>query len=162
VVLGLLTSEGCVDLVRTRQLVELASQLPVTFHRAIDMTPDLQVATEQVIATGASRILTSGGAKNATRGMREIAKMVEIAGGRISIMPGGGVSIKTIAKIARTTGATEFHSSVRSTIPSPVHFRKEGIAMGSLRGKEFVRHEVREANVRALVDMLDRLAKDPA
>ncbi len=162
VVFGLLDNEGCVDTVRTRELVELAAPLPVTFHRAIDMTPDLQVATEQVIATGASRILTSGGANDATRGTSEIAKMVEIAKGRISIMPGGGVSIKTIAKIARATGATEFHSSVRSIAPSPVRFRKEGIAMGSQRGKEFVRHEVRETNVRALVDMLDRLAEKQA
>jgi hypothetical protein len=34
--------------------------------------------------------------------------------------------------------------------------------MGNLRGKEFVRHEVREANVRALVDMLDRLSEKSA
>jgi copper homeostasis protein len=162
VVLGLLNNEGCVDTIRTRALVELASPLPATFHRAIDMTPDLEVAVEQVIATGATRILTSGGANDATRGMNEIAKMVEIAKGRVSIMPGGGVSIKTIAKIARATGAAEFHSSVRSTIPSPVRFRKQGVAMGSQRGKEFVRHEVRETNVRALVDLLDRLAEEQA
>lgn len=162
VVLGLLDNDGCIDTVRTRELVELAFPLPVTFHRAIDMSPDLEVAVEQVIATGASRILTSGGANNATHGMSEIAKMVELARGRISIMPGGGVSIKTIAKIAKATRATEFHSSVRSAIPSPVRFRKQGIAMGNLRGKEFVRHEVRETNVRALVDMLDRLAEERA
>ena len=162
VVLGLLNNEGCVDIVRTRELVELARPLPVTFHRAIDMTPDVEVAVEQVIATGATRILTSGGASDATRGMSQISKMIENANGRIGVMPGGGVSIKTIAKIARATGAIEFHSSVRSTIPSPVRFRKEGIAMGNLRGKEFVRHEVREANVRALVDMLDRLSEKSA
>ncbi len=92
-------------------------------------------------------------------GITEIAKMVELAKGRISIMPGGGVSIKTIANIARSTGATEFHSSVRSVAPSPVRFRKQGIAMGNLRGKEFVRHEVRETNVRALVDMIDKLSQ---
>ncbi len=67
VVLGLLNEDGCVDAVRTRELVELANPLPVTFHRAIDMTPDLQAATEQVIGTGARRILASGGASDATR-----------------------------------------------------------------------------------------------
>ena len=162
VVLGLLNNEGCIDTVRTRELVELAGPLPVTFHRAIDMTPNLQVATEQVIATGASRILTSGGANDASRGKSEIAKMIEVAKGRISIMPGGGVSIKTVAKIAKATGATEFHSSVRSIAPSPVRFRKQGIAMGSLRGKEFVRHEVRESNVRAFVNLLHQLAEPRA
>jgi copper homeostasis protein len=161
-VLGLLDNDGRVDTVRTRELVKLAGALPVTFHRAIDMTPDLLVAVEHVIATGASRILTSGGANDATRGMNAIAMMIETARGRISIMPGGGVSIKTIAKIARATGASEFHSSVRSTIPSPLRFRKQGIAMGSQRGHEFVRYEVRETNVRALVDMLGRLAEERA
>jgi copper homeostasis protein len=159
IVLGLLDHDARIDIARTRELVELARPLPVTFHRAIDMTPDLQIAVEHVIATGATRILTSGGAQDATRGMSEIAKMVETARGRISIMPGGAVSKKTIAKIARATGATEFHSSVRSRIPSPVRFRKDGLAMGNVNGKEFVRYEVREENVRALVDMLDRLAK---
>jgi copper homeostasis protein len=94
--------------------------------------------------------------------MSQISKMIENANGRIGVMTGGGVSIKTIAKIARATGAIEFHSSVRSTIPSPVRFRKEGIAMGNLRGKEFDRYEVRETNVRALVDMLDRLSEKSA
>jgi hypothetical protein len=34
--------------------------------------------------------------------------------------------------------------------------------MGNLRGKEFVRHEVRETNVRALVDLLGRLTEERA
>jgi copper homeostasis protein len=156
-VLGLLDPDASIDIARTRGLVELARPLPVTFHRAIDMTPDLPAAVEHVIQTGATRILTSGGANNALRGMREIANMIERARGRISIMPGGGVTVETIPEIARTTGANEFHSSVRSTMPSPVGFRKQGIAMGSLPGNEFVRYEVREENVRALVTCLERL-----
>jgi copper homeostasis protein len=157
IVLGLLDHNACIDIARTRKLVELASPLPVTFHRAIDMTPDLQTAVEQVIETGAARILSSGGAEDASSGISALAKIVEIANQRIVIMPGGGVSKKTIQQIASATKATEFHSSVRSTIESPVRYRNEGIAMGSMPGNEFVRYEVREENVRALVDCLERL-----
>ena len=157
VVLGVLDEEGCVDTERTRQLVELAAPLPVTFHRAIDMTPDLSAALAAVISTGAKRILTSGGAADAARGVAEIARMVAAADGRIGIMPGGGVSAETIVPIAEATGAREFHSSARTLLTSPVRFRKEGIAMGDIPDCEYERYIVCEENVRALVGALERI-----
>jgi copper homeostasis protein len=151
VVLGLLDLQGCVDVCRTRQLVELASPLPVTFHRAIDMTPDMNAALEDVIATGATRILTSGGAPNVILGMSQIAQMIETARGRIGIMPGGGLSPENILTIAQATGATEFHSSVKIAFPSPVRFRKKGLTMGDLPDREYTKFTVCEDRVRALV-----------
>jgi len=162
IVLGLLDQDGRVDVPRTRHLVELANPLPVTFHRAIDMTPDLHAALKDVLETGACRILTSGGKPDATDGMREIARMVESAQGRIAIMPGGGVSPDTIAAIAETTGANEFHSSARTALRSPVRFRKPGMAMGDIEDREYRRFVVREENVRALVCALERLAAERA
>ena len=46
VVLGILNADGSVDVQRTRELVELAAPLKVTFHRAIDMTRDMEEALE--------------------------------------------------------------------------------------------------------------------
>lgn len=40
VVVGLLLEDGRVDELRLRRIVRLAAPLPVTFHRAIDVTPD--------------------------------------------------------------------------------------------------------------------------
>jgi copper homeostasis protein len=162
VVLGVLDEQGRVDMERTRQLVELAAPLPVTFHRAIDMTPDISKALEDVVATGASRILTSGGAPDAARGMAEIARMVESARGRIAIMAGCGVSAETIVSLVEGTGASEFHSSARTAFRSPVRFRKEGIAMGDIRDREYKRFMVREESVRAMVNALERLAAERA
>lgn len=162
VVLGLLDEEGCVDIARTRELVELAAPLPVTFHRAIDMTPDLLAALEDVVATGARRILTSGGAADAAVGADAIAKMVGAANGRITIMPGGGVEADTIEAIARTTGAHELHSAARTAVGSPMKFRKKGIAMGDVPDREYDRFIVREETVRALVDTLGRLDREHA
>jgi copper homeostasis protein len=160
VVLGLLDQHGRVDVVRTRELVELASPLPVTFHRAIDMTPDLPAALNDVLSTGAVRILTSGGAPTVTRGLAEITRMVEASRGRVAIMPGGGIKPDNIAAIAQATGAREFHTSARTAFPSPVHFRKPGMAMGDLPDREYSRFSVRPESVRALVDALSH-ALDP-
>src|ERR1700677_374922 len=154
IVLGLLDQQGLVDVARTRELVELAAPLPVTFHRAIDMTPDLVAALDDVIAAGAVRILTSGGAPSVQQGMAEIARMAKAARGRIAIMPGGGVTPSNIAAIVAATGATQFHSSARTAAPSRMSFRKQEMAMGDLRDREYQNYIVREESVRALVQAL--------
>ncbi len=162
IVLGLLNEEGGVDVPRTRELVELAAPLPVTFHRAIDMTPSPFAALNDVLRTGANRILTSGGAPNAKRGMREIARMVETAKGRIAITAASGVTADSIAVIAEHTGATEFHSSARTEFDSPAQFRKRGMAMGDIRDREYKQFVVREESVRALASSLERLVEERA
>lgn len=161
VVLGVLGEDCRVDGPRTRRLVELAAPLPVTFHRAFDHTPDLEAALEDVIATGARRVLTSGGAPDAVEGAETIEKLVRQARGRISVMPGGGVRLKNIAALA-ATGATEFHSSLRTAHRSPVWGGNPAVAVSRLGHDgidlERTRFTVREEDVRALANELERLA----
>jgi copper homeostasis protein len=157
IVLGVLDEQARIDVARTRQLVELAHPLPVTFHRAIDMTPDMDAALEDVISTGAARILTSGGTPDVMRGINQIAQMVKDARRRIGIMPGSGVSLETVGALAAATGATEYHSSVRSALPSPVKFRKENMVMGYAEDLEYTRFGVQEERVRTLVNALAAL-----
>ena len=161
IVLGILDPDGRVDVERTRTLVQLAHPLPLTFHRAIDMTPDPAAALEDVIATGATRILTSGGAPQAPLGAATIARMVKDARGRIAIMPGSGIRPENIAALAASTGAIEFHSSARTPIGSPMRFRKDDVAMGDVADREYERFEVSEENVRALVTALAPAPEHP-
>jgi copper homeostasis protein len=115
-VLGLLTEDRRVDVERTREQVKLAQALPVTFHRAFDDVADLDAALEDVIETGAARILTSGGAPTAPQGLRALAKLVAAAGDRITIVPGSGVNASNILEVAQHTQAREFHSGLGTRI----------------------------------------------
>ena len=117
VVLGVLTKDRRVDVERTRELVELARPLLVTFHRAFDEAADLHRALEDVIESGAKRILTSGGAKSALEGAAVLAKLAEAAGERIVIVPGAGISATNIEEVAHRTKAREFHSGLSAVLP---------------------------------------------
>lgn len=117
VVLGLLHEDRRVDVARTRELIELARPLPVTFHRAFDECLDVQRALETVMQSGATRILTSGGAKSALHGAGTLRALVQAAGDRVIILPGGGISAANVGEVVRRTGAHEFHSGLSAAIP---------------------------------------------
>jgi len=117
VVLGILRKDRQVDIQRTRELVELARPLPVTYHRAFDKAPDQRRALEEVIETSASRILTSGGAKSALEGAAVLAELIEAAGERIVIVPGAGISAANVEQVVRQARAREFHSGLSTVLP---------------------------------------------
>jgi copper homeostasis protein len=150
VVLGVLDAAGNVDVHRTRQLVELARPLSVTFHRAFDMSEDLFRALEDVCTTGADRILTSGGEPTCMQGVDTIARLVKAASGRIMIMAGGGIRDHNAASIVERTGVREIHAGLSSSVASPMHYRKSGVSMGEARGREYQRVQVVEEDVRKL------------
>jgi len=131
VVIGCLTTEGRIDLNRCRRLQEAAGSLDVTFHRAFDMARDLHEALEDIHDLGIRRILTSGGQPDVPAGAGVIAELVRRSAGRVSIMPGGGVTEHNLAEIIRQTGATEIHLSARDTVRSAMAFRNEHCAMGT-------------------------------
>ncbi len=158
IVVGMLDQHGHVDVRRTRELVERADPMQVTFHRAFDMSADLDQSLERVIETGAHRILTSGGVQTVSQGAERISQLIDAAHGRISIMVGGGIRQENIRKIALRTKATEFHCSLRIRTQSPVTFRNDSLKLGSVANDEFARYVVLEENVRGLRDTLDKIS----
>ena len=116
IVLGILREDRSVDVARTRQLVQLARPLPVTFHRAFDVSADLRKSLEDVIEMGATRILTSGGAPAAPKGLPALAELVAVAGDRIIIVPGSGINASNILRVAQESRAREFHSGLSSVV----------------------------------------------
>ena len=110
IVTGALTADGRVDEAATRTLVEAARPLPVTFHRAIDRTPDPVAAVELLRELGVERVLSSGGAPTAREGTATLAAMVRRAGDAPSVMAGGKVRADHVAALVRETGVREVHA----------------------------------------------------
>ena len=112
IVVGALTPEGHIDIAAMRRLIAAAKPLPVTFHRAYDVsTEDPFEALEQIIALGCTRLLTSGQAADAWEGRDLIRQLVDRAADRLIILAGRGVTPQNIESLATATGAREFHGT---------------------------------------------------
>ena len=92
IVFGALRADGNVDEGLLRAVVRRVSPLPVTFHRAIDVSADVLQALEICRRCGVARILTSGGAASAVDGVETLRQLVRAAGG-VQIAAGGGVTV---------------------------------------------------------------------
>jgi len=109
VVLGLLASDGRVDVDATRALVAAAGEGPVTFHRAFDATPDLHQALEEIAGAGVARVLTGGGPGAALEGAATIAELVRRSG-KVAILAGGRVRGDHVVHLVGATGVQEVHA----------------------------------------------------
>jgi copper homeostasis protein len=138
VVIGILRENGSVDTERTRQLVELAHPSSVTFHRAFDMSRDPYEALEDLIGLSVNRILTSGQEISALEGLDLIADLIQKAGDRIIIMPGGGITERNIKRIIEQSTPREIHIYAPADIESRMLYRNRQCFMGGeLRPPEF-------------------------
>lgn len=109
IVAGCLTPSGEVDLPAMRRLLSLTGN--ITFHRAFDVCRRPFEALEQIIGLGCRRILTSGQAPSVVEGTDLLRELRKRAGGRILILPGGGVTPENAARVLLSTGCTEIHGS---------------------------------------------------
>ena len=139
-VLGLLTSEGDVDVRRVAELAALCRPATITFHRAFDMAKDPFTSLDTLIDLGVDRLLTSGQAPGVLEGAPLIRDLIRQAAGRIVIMPGGDINARNVARIIQETGADEIHFAAFQSQPSPMRHRNPYVFMGgTLRPPEYVR-----------------------
>ena len=140
VVIGILSNDGNIDVEKCQELVTLAGQMEVTFHRAFDRVKEPIKSLEQIIAIGCKRILSSGLHPTAIEGSSILRALVSQADGRIKIMPGSGVRSNNIVQLAKDTGAICFHSSARKTLDSQMQYfntnMKENLVQVSLDAGE--------------------------
>jgi len=154
IVIGILRKNGTVDTKRCAELVAMAKSagIGVTFHRAFDMCRDYFEAMEEIITLGCDRILTSGGKSSAMEGANVIAHLIEVAEGRISVMPGGGIHEHNIADLIHFTGAAEFHSTAKRRVGSQMEYHNDHILFYGF-GEEFALEFTDSERVKKLLEL---------
>lgn len=164
VVIGALTPDGDIDMELCRQLVGVARQtagevgltdLNITFHRAFDVARDPERSLEEVIALGCDCLLTSGCAPSAAEGTATLARLVNRARGRITIMAGAGVNPSNAAAIA-ATGVGALHSTARSLTASKMRYRNPRVSMGTPGTDEYSRPVTSPQVVASLLQSLNQ------
>lgn len=102
-VFGFLTAEGKIDLERTRRIAGIAQSAG---KEAVDQLADL----------GITRILTSGQSPDVSDATDTIREMINYAGDRIQILPGAGITMRNIRRVAEETGASQLHVAVHRSL----------------------------------------------
>ncbi|MEM9801048.1 MAG: copper homeostasis protein CutC [Planctomycetota bacterium] len=145
---GVLDADGRVDVARTRELVDAARPMPMTFHRALDRTPDLLASAETLAEIGVARLLTSGGAVSAWEGRAELKRLAAELGGTVEIVAAGGVRGDNAARLITETGVGAIHGSCGRTLEA----RDLGPRLGSSKAPpESERSTLDETSARAFV-----------
>jgi len=115
VVFGILTEDGRVDLARTKRLRSRIGDRQAVFHRAFDVTPDPFRALDELVDLGITRILTSGQRDTVFEGLELIKRLVDYAGDRIEILPGGGIKPYQFEDVIAKTGCGQIHVAAWTT-----------------------------------------------
>lgn len=115
VVTGALDHAGHLD-DRCAALVEAAEGLPVTLHRAIDVSADSRRALDRAVEFGFARVLTSGRRRSVLDGAPLIRELVRRAGGALPVMACGGVRPANAIRVLESTGVADLHAAMRVAV----------------------------------------------
>ncbi|MCC6316772.1 MAG: copper homeostasis protein CutC [Gemmatimonadaceae bacterium] len=128
---GALHPNGTIDEDGTEALLEAAAPLPFTFHRAFDLTRDLDEALDACLALGVTRILTSGGASTALEGVDALGRLRTRAGARLGIIAGGTVRGDTASQVVERAGVLEVHTGPRRAATGAMRARHGSARIGT-------------------------------
>ncbi len=112
VVLGALLPDNTINVTLTNELIKLASPMEVTFHKAIDETPDILGEFDKILMLKPARVLTSGGRESALDGRDVINKMTDKSNGSIKIIAAGQITKTNLKKHINLIRTDEFHGKL--------------------------------------------------
>lgn len=149
VVFGALTSDGDVDKEACRRMAEASHGLQRTFHRAFDICRNPKNAVRDIMDLGFDRILTSGQEMSAMAGSALI-KQLQMEFPDITFIAAGGVIPSNVTEIIAESGVREIHASAKTTVKSPMKFRRKSVSMGKAGIDEYIRETSDEETIRKI------------
>ena len=113
IVLGVSLPSGRLDIPAIQRLAELAWPLPVTIHKAIDLSPDPLADLEALRAVpNVTHILSSGKQPTALEGCALLREMIRASGDRFTIIAAGKVTRESLSDVQLLVGAREYHGKL--------------------------------------------------
>jgi copper homeostasis protein len=155
-VFGILNANGTIDKKRTRRLRDIAGAKQTVFHRAFDVTPDPLLAVDELIALGITRILTSGQQDTVSEGADLVRKLIQYAGDRMEILPGGGIKAYNVADVIARTGCKQVHLTAFRTAEDTSTRMRPNVTFGGALHPPEDRFSITDAElVRQIADKLE-------
>ncbi|WP_433991455.1 copper homeostasis protein CutC [Kordia algicida OT-1] len=151
IVSGILQQDQTIDTERTKELMELAKPMTFTFHRGFDWVPNPLEAILELAVLGVDRVLTSGQAESAEKGILLLQELQELTENEFIIMPGGGINPSN-AYLFKESGFQEIHASATS-IHQSINIPK--ISMNST--KLFNETRIATSNKEKIQQILERI-----
>lgn len=115
VVFGCLTESSWIDEEAILELLQLSSDLETTFHMAFDQikVEEQLMAIDWLAQHGVHRILTHGGPGDSRieDNLDRLKEYVDYADGRITILPGGGITESNYLHVTSVLAVSEVHGT---------------------------------------------------
>lgn len=118
---GALHEDGTLHEEYNGKMIQLAHHYnkEFVFHRALDVTADLEASIQTCIDWKVDRVLTSGGKEKASQALALLKKLQDRYGQQIEILAGSGVNSENAQEILQATGLSQLHSSCKDWLCDP-------------------------------------------
>lgn len=150
IVTGALDMEDQPDAELIRGALLGAGERELTFHRAIEFSTDILLATERCMQLGVRRVLTSGGSVHAMSSSAMLAELVHAANDKIVVAAAGGINAGNVVELVERTGVREVHFSAQRPRMIVAH----GHALGSGGTEANFSNEPDVAKIEAVMNAL--------
>jgi len=153
IVVGVMTKEYKINTRQLEKIVSEAQGLEITYHRAFDCLLDPENEIKKLSSIGIRRILSSGGANTAIKGIGRLIKWKSISPKSIEIQPGGGINQNNVLEF-KNAGFSSIHLS--GTKPIKWHH-----LIPNKIDKTFFNQEIKTSNLETIKNIVSVVKKNP-